>query len=62
MIIQINGWYFNPLQITMIQQDGADTLVWFATGNDECLRFKGWKVQNLADEINTRIIQFERSK
>lgn len=62
MILQISGLYFNPLQITMMQQDGADTLVWFATGLDEALRFVNWKVQDLANEINRRIVQFNHPK
>jgi hypothetical protein len=62
MILQIGGLYFNPLQITMMQQDGTDTLVWFASDKDDTLRFVNWKVQDLANEINRRIVQFNHPK
>lgn len=62
MILQINGLYFNPLQITMMQQDGANTLVWFAAHADDILRFVNWQVQDLANEINRRIVQFNHPK
>lgn len=58
MIIQIDDIYFNPLQIQQLTEADGDILVWFS--NEQPLRFKNWKIYNLASEINRCIESFNQ--
>lgn len=56
MIIQIDDNYFNPLQITTIQKQDNNVLVYF--DGDYHLTFSNWSLNDLAAEINRCIELF----
>lgn len=60
MIIEIDGYFFNPLLITTMNRTGDSNVeVWF-TDSEFCLTFKNWKVSDLAAHINKLIEEFNK--
>lgn len=62
MIVEIDGIYFNPLQITTMWEktDGGEVRVYFSDSIEECIIFNNWKVSDLASRINELIEEFNK--
>ena len=62
MIMQIEGFYFNPLQVTLLIQVGSDVHLFLSDSCEAFRCFENWKVADFAAEINRCIKEFNQQQ